>query len=465
MKTLYLECKLGAAGDMLMGALYELLPDKDAFLAVMNSLSEKITVSALDAESCFIRGTRMEVKIAGEEEEPAEVMAEGFHSHDHAEIHDHGHGHEEHHHEHEHEHGHCHEHPHEHEHEHSHDHHHGHHHHHHHASMEELQSIISSLPVPEEVRDQVRAVYDLIAAAESEVHGKPVSEVHLHEVGALDAVADITGVCYALWLLKPDRIIASPVHLGSGTVRCAHGVMPVPAPATACLLRGIPCYTGEIAGELCTPTGAALLRRFVQSFGPMPAMVPERTGYGLGKKEFPLPNAVRAFLGEDFQDGAVSEDRRAADEEVTELCCHIDDMTPEELSFAASRLMSLGALDVAVTPMNMKKGRSGWSVTIVSKRGDEARLAEAALRETTTNGIRAHSCRRYILTPSVRTAETRFGTVRIKCAEGYGIRREKPEYDDAEAIALQTGLPIREVIRLIMEDVAQGASDGPAASI
>ena len=154
------------------------------------------------------------------------------------------------------------------------------------------------MDLPEEVKTTARGVYDAIARAEAKAHGCPVGEVHYHEVGALDAVADVVGACYALWLLSPDRIVASPVHVGSGTVRCAHGVMPVPAPATANLLTGVPAYGGEVQGELCTPTGAALLVTFAQSFGPMPALAADRVGCGVGRKVFDRPNCVRAFLGE-----------------------------------------------------------------------------------------------------------------------------------------------------------------------
>ena len=224
MKTLYLECNMGAAGDMLMAALYELLPQtqKDAFLDTMNRLLPGVTVTPRGAVTCGIAGTHMEVLVHGQEE----------HSHDVAlgaaqdAVHDHSH---------------------------EHDNDHGHAHHHHHASPADIAAILAGLDVPEAVKSNAKAVYDRIAAAEAKAHGVPVAEIHFHEVGALDAVADVTGVCLAMHLLAPDRVAASPVHVGSGQVRCAHGIMPVPAPATAQLLTGIPTYGGEIRGELCTP--------------------------------------------------------------------------------------------------------------------------------------------------------------------------------------------------------------------
>jgi uncharacterized protein (TIGR00299 family) protein len=418
MKTLYFECKMGAAGDMLMAALYELLPDRAAFLETMNRLIPGVTVTARQAVTCGIAGTQMEVDIHGHQEESCDLADGSLRGLVH---------------EHEHEHEHNHEHEHEHEHE-----------HHHHATPSDIQEILEHLRVPEEVRRNAQAVYDRIAEAESKAHGVPVTQIHFHEVGALDAVIDVTGVCLAVELLHPDSVQVSPVHLGSGQVRCAHGIMPVPAPATAHLLKGIPCYSGEIAGELCTPTGAALLAHFGGDFGPMPVMTLEKVGYGIGKKEFPAANCVRAFWGQ-------SGDPAQAD--IVELCCHIDDMTAEALSFASDRLMSRGALDVSSAPLTMKKGRPGISLTVLCKTADEERMARAVLEETTSNGVRACRCAKYILTPGIRTVETAYGPIRVKCADDLGIHREKPEYEDVAAVAERQGLPFQQVWLDIMRQL------------
>ena len=412
MKTLYLECNMGAAGDMLMAALYELLPDKAAFLNTMNSLGlEGVRVAPLAAKTCGIAGTHMAVTVAGEEEQ----------SHDHHNHHNHEHQH------------HDHEHSHEHAHEHGHEHHHDHKHGHHHATPGHIGHLIGHLPLPHSVKDHARAVYDAIAQAEARAHGCDVGDVHFHEVGALDAVADVAGVCYALHLLNPGRIVVSPVHVGSGQVRCAHGVVPVPAPATALLLEGVPSYGGSIRGELCTPTGAALLRHFAQSFGPMPVMAVAQTGYGLGKKEFEAANCVRAFWGE----GAEGETG-----EIVELVCNLDDMTPEALAYAAGRLLELGALDVYTVAGTMKKGRPGWVLTLLCPPEREAEFARHILRETTTNGLRARRCGKYFLAPRSETADGRV----YKVAEGYGVTHRKPEFDHAAAIARETGLDITTVL-------------------
>ena len=456
MKTLYLECNMGAAGDMLMGALYELLEDKAGFLDTMNRLILGVTVEAQAAATCGIRGTHMAVTVHDEEEHSHDVALghgedavhehihetahdETHHGHDHHHDHGHEHDHEhEHHHSHEHtdEHAHSHEHGHDHEHEHSHDHDHDDHHHHHHTAPADINAILDSLDVPEEVRANAKAVYGRIADAEAKAHGMPVTEIHFHEVGALDAIADVTGVCLALYLLKPDRIVVSPVHVGSGQVRCAHGVMPVPAPATANLLSGIPSYSGDIRGELCTPTGAALLAHFGQSFGPQPMMAVRQVGNGLGTKEFPAANCVRAFWGEE-----AAQTR----EVVSELCCHIDDMTAEALGFAMERLQEAGALDVSAAPILMKKGRPATALTVLCRAEDEARLAEAVLRETSTLGVRVHPCARYTLTPSLRQVETAYGPIAIKCGDGCGIHREKPEYQDVADAARKVGVPFHQV--------------------
>ena len=188
-------------------------------------------------------------------------------------------------------------------------------------------------------------MYRAIAEAEAEVHGCPVGDVHFHEVGSLDAVVDVTGVCYAIYLLHPERIVVSPIHVGSGTVRCAHGIMPVPAPATTALLTGVPIYGGKIQGELCTPTGAALLAHFADSFDDMPLMAVQSTGIGIGTKTFEQANCVRAFLGDEKEE---------TEDLILELVCNIDDMTPEALAFACTRLMELGALDVYTVAGTMK---------------------------------------------------------------------------------------------------------------
>ena len=430
MKTLYLECGMGAAGDMLMAALLELIPDRQAFLDKMNALGlPGVRVEAEKTEKCGITGTHMKVTVFGEEE--SEDEHHHGHEHDHEDHHhdheDDGHDHEHHHdHDHEHHHDHDHDHDHDHEHEHHHDHdHHGH--SHHHATLAEIDGIIAGLDVSEKVKADARAVYALIAEAESRVHGHPVSEIHFHEVGTLDAVADVVGVCLLMEMTGAEKITASPVHVGSGYVRCMHGVLPVPAPATALILEGIPTYGGQVQGELCTPTGAALLKHFVSSFGDRPVMAAEAIGYGMGKKDFERANCLRAFLGE-------SEGKT---EEITRLECNLDDMTGEEIGFAMDQLFKAGARDVYTQAIGMKKSRPGVLLSVICLPEDADRLAAVLMKHTSTLGIRRQDMRRYVLDRTFETAETPYGPVRVKTASGMGVTRSKAEYDDLAALAEQ----------------------------
>lgn len=423
MRTLYIECNMGVAGDMLMAALYELLEDqeKESFLHAMNHLGlPDVRVEAEAGTTCGIAGTHMKVTVHGEEEL--------------AHHHDHGH---EHHHEHDHEQEHSH------NHEHSHDHHP---HTHHHASPGYISDLIEHLDLPKAVKDHAKSVYSAIAGAESKAHGRPVEEVHFHEVGALDAVADVTGVCYAISLLKPDRILVSPVHVGSGTVRCAHGIMPVPAPATANLLEGVPIYGGTVAGELCTPTGAALLTHFADDFAGMPMMRVEKTGIGIGTKVFEQANCVRIFLGETAEDG---------ESEISELVCNIDDMTPEELAFACATLLEQGALDVYTVAGTMKKGRVGHVLTVLCTPEKEEEMSRHVLEETTTNGLRIRRCRKRFLKPSIRTVQTPYGTVKVKTATGFGVTHEKPEYEDLSALAKEYHVSLETIRKEVWKAMKQ----------
>lgn len=441
MKTLYLECNMGAAGDMLMAALYELLDDQPAFLQKMQELGlHGVQVTAEPAKTCGIAGTHMRVTVHGEEEHEPDAHEHDHHHDHHHDDHEHEHEHEqEHHHhhhddhDHEHHHDHDHEHHHHHDdHEHKHHHEHEHGHHHHHATPGHIAEVIDGLNLPDAVKQHARAVYDAIAQAEAKAHGCPVGDVHYHEVGALDAVADVTGVCYAMYLLGVDRVVVSPIHVGSGTVRCAHGVMPVPAPATANLLAGVPVYGGSVQGELCTPTGAALLTHFADAFEKMPVMRTQKVGIGIGTKQFEeQANCVRAFLGET---------EAQTNGTITELVCNLDDMTAEALALACEQLLAAGALDVYTVPGTMKKGRAGQVLTVLCEDKDTAHMAEQVLALTTTNGLRVRRCEKYFLQPSAREVSTAWGKVRVKVAEGFGITHVKPEFEDVAAIARKTGL-------------------------
>jgi TIGR00299 family protein len=305
--------------------------------------------------------------------------------------------------------------------------------------MEDIAHVIDALPLSETVRHNALDVYRLIADAEAQAHGRPVSEIHFHEVGTMDAIADVTAVCQLMEILDVQRVLASPVHVGCGKVRCAHGVLPVPAPATAFILKDVPIYGGRIEGELCTPTGAALLKKFVSSFGEMPPMKVEKIGYGMGKKDFEVANCVRAMLAETVGDGDM----------IVELSCNLDDMTPERIGFAMDCLFAAGALEVYTIPVGMKKSRPGVMLCVICKEADKDRMVKLVFRHTTTLGIRENRSRRYTLQRNIKTLDTPFGDVRVKYSEGYDVSREKVEYDDLARIALEKGIGIDEALKLL----------------
>lgn len=391
MKTLYLDCSMGAAGDMLCAALLELVPDPDAAVRELNGIGiPHVVFERSDSVKCGIAGTHLSVHVHGEEE------------------HEHMHGH-----------------------------------HHAHSDLASIETILSGLAVPDTVKADALAVYRLIAEAESHVHGRPVTEIHFHEVGTLDAIADVTAFCLLREKLQPEQVLASPVHVGSGTVRCAHGVLPVPAPATAYILRSVPIYGGEIKGELCTPTGAALLKHFVTRFGSMPLMRVNAIGYGMGTKDFDTANCVRALFGE-------TETQTA--ETVFELSANIDDMTAEQIGFAAERLFEAGAVDVYTIPVGMKKNRPGTLLRAIVRGSEKEQVLSAFFRHTTTLGVRETETRRHVLSRRIDAYETALGTVRKKRAEGFGISREKIEYEDLARIARERNITLSEAAALAAKE-------------
>ena len=394
MKTLYIDCSMGAAGDMLAAALLELTPDPDAATARLNAIGiPGVEYSRESVSRCGIAGTHLSVRVHGVEE-----------------------GHERH------------------------EHHHGHHHEHHHEhrSLHDILHVIGRLSMPETAKRHVEEVYRLLADAERRAHGRPVGEIHFHEVGAMDAVADISAVAFLIGELGVDEIVASPVNMGGGTVRCAHGVLPVPAPATAFLLEGVAAYADEpSSGELCTPTGAALLRHFAKSFGPMPPLCVSAIGHGAGGREVEgKANLLRASLGESTDAGM---------DEVAELSCNIDDMTGEEISFASERIFAAGALDVVTIPVQMKKGRPGVKFEVLCKRAAHDAVVAAMFKHTSTIGLRETICRRCVLTRHEDEVTLSCGaSARRKVSEGYGVRREKVEFDDIADAARSMDVSLRD---------------------
>lgn len=393
MRTLYLDCSMGAAGDMLMAALLELHPDPDAILRKLNGLGlPGVGIHAGPAERCGIKGTHVLVKVDD---------ADGEYS------------------------------P--------------------HKRLEDIKALVREFPVSDKVKSDVMSVYGIIAGAESHVHGSPAEKIHFHEVGNMDAVADITGACLLMEELSPGRVLASPVNTGSGQVRCAHGILPVPAPATAYILRDVPIYNTIAHGELCTPTGAALLKHFASGFGPMPVMKVTKIGYGMGKKVPDTANCLRAFMGETEELGDAADE--ISDHEISELSCNLDDMTPEGIGFVQELLFENGALDVYTIPIGMKKSRPGVMLTCMCRKDRAADMLAIIFRHTTTLGVREHISRRYILHREEEVVRTKLGDVKIKKSSGRGVERSKPEYEDIARIVRENNLTLADVVKMLRDSL------------
>ncbi len=461
MKILYFDLFSGCSGDMILGALLDLGADFEAVRQGLAALP--VTGYRLDVGR-VLRGGVAAMQLT--------VQLEGHpHIHGHAHengpgsAHDHGPagGHE---HEHEHDYDHDDEHEHEKAHEHAHDHPHSDqpstiNHQlstlnsqpstHHHRTFAQIRNMIAAAPLVPAVRARATAIFEHLAVAEGKIHGRPPETVHFHEVGAVDSIVDIVGICLALDQLEFDGFACSAANVGSGTVRCAHGVLPVPAPATAELLRGFPVYSAHFAGELVTPTGAAVLRTLVPEPGRLPAGTLLRTGWGAGGREHPDgPNALRLLVIE-------TADAGAADTEVAVLECNLDDMLPELVGELADALRAAGALDVYLTPVQMKKSRPGILLTLLCRPAEAPRFAEELLARSTTFGVRMHRCAREVLDRQSFAVDTPYGAVSVKA----GLRRGRllkatPEFEDCRRLAAAASVPVAVVYQAAAAAVAAG---------
>lgn len=426
--VLYLDCASGASGDMLLGALIDLGVPLDELRAVLQPMVPAGTDLRADRVQRAGIGA-----LAFTVVEPGQPGDFG-HAHQHDHGLDHGHVHD-----HDHDQGHLH------GHDHGHDHGHtgaadaGHGAHtHHHRPLAEIFADIARCTLPAEVTNKALALYERIGRVEAAIHGVPLDQVHLHEVGAVDSVVDIVGAAYAFHWLGVDRVVSSPLNVGGGRVRTAHGLLPVPAPATLQLLEGTPVYSDGTPQELLTPTGALLVTGYASAFGPMPQMTIARTGYGAGGRELPdRPNVLRAVLGEEGVPG--SGDR------VVVVETNIDDMSPQILGAVMDRLFAAGALDVFFTPVQMKKNRPGTLVTAIAAPSAHQAVAAVLFRETTTIGVRFRDETRACLAREVRHVATSFGEVRVKVVHHDSLVKCMPEFDDCARLAAARGVPVREV--------------------
>ncbi|MBL8167313.1 MAG: nickel pincer cofactor biosynthesis protein LarC [Acidobacteria bacterium] len=442
MRTLYLDCFAGASGDMLLGALLDLGLDfafLKAELAKLGVPGYELSLTRVDRSG--ISAAKFDVHLQREAHHHHD-HDHGHHDHDH--DHDHGHHHHEHdhghhhhdhgHHDHDHDHGHHH-----HEHEH---HHHEHEHEHHHRGLTEIKRLISAASLSDSVKARAQAIFQRIGEAEAKIHGMPIEAVHFHEVGAIDSIVDIVGACIGLEALGIGRIISSPLHVGSGTFKCAHGIYPVPGPATTELLKGVPLYAKDIQGELVTPTGAAIIATLAERFAPMPLMRVEKIGYGAGTRTYPnFPNVLRAVLGQ------LAEDADATPGTVTVIEAQIDDLNPQVFGHLMEQALAAGALDLFYTPVQMKKNRPGVLLTLLCKPEDRVPMCDMLFRETTTLGVRYRQEEREILQRDFTTAETPYGPIRLKIARRQNgeVMNVSPEFEDCHAAAAQHGVSLREV--------------------
>ena len=416
-KTLYIDCFSGVAGDMFLGACLDLGLPLDALRDALGSLAiDHGTIRSERVLRAGVSATKFTLVERGlEEQQPASIQAAADHARATGRHH----------------HTHSHEHPHDH---HTHDSAAGGHH-----RLEDIERHIDRSALSGAGRARAIALFRRLAEAEATIHQMPIDRVHLHEVGALDSIVDIVGSVFAMEWLGADQVVASPVNVGSGTVRCAHGVFPVPAPATAALLKGVPIYSRGVRTELTTPTGALLVTEFAGSYGPLPEIRVNRIGYGAGDKDFPdHPNVVRLLVGESPTNPSL--------ETIVSIECEIDDMNPQLFGPLMDRLYGAGALDVYYAAVQMKKNRPGTLVTVLAPPDRRDALAGILFTDTTTIGVRHREMLRERLERAMRTIETPVGPIRFKVASRNGVVvNASPEFEDCVRAASERGLSIKEV--------------------
>jgi len=407
-RTLYLDCFAGASGDMLVGAMLDCGLDFELLRSELLKLGvEGYELSLMRVDRSGISATKFDVHLTGE-----------LHPHGHHHNHEHSHG--------EHSHG---------------EHSHGHKRQSHHRSLSEIKRIISSSNLSELVKERAQAIFQRIGEAEAKIHNVPIETVHFHEVGAIDSIVDVVGACVAFDALKIGRIISSPLHVGSGMFQCAHGTYPVPGPATAELLKGVPIYSKDVEGELVTPTGAAIISTLAESYGPTPMMKIEKVGYGAGTRDYPkFPNALRAIIGE------MEEDADLTPATVTVIEANIDDLNAQVFGYLMEKALAAGALDIFYTPVQMKKNRPGVLLTLLCNPTDRERMCDLIFRETTTLGVRYRNEQREILTREFVTVETEYGPIRIKVSRARDgrVMNASPEFEDCRVAAEKNGVGLRD---------------------
>jgi uncharacterized protein (TIGR00299 family) protein len=442
MRIAYLDCFAGIAGDMFLGALLdagvplEVLQGAAAALNINASLKiEKVDRSGISATKVHVlENGHLAEQVYGRQPEQQHQ-----HKTDHPHTHDHEHTLESHTHD-----------------DQPHTHTHG-------RSLTNIRALIQAAPLADPVKHTAIRTFELLGASEARIHNVPIDDIHFHEVGAVDAIVDIVAASAGIHHLQIGTWHCSPINVGSGTVVCAHGTFPVPAPATADLLRGMPTYSAHIQKELVTPTGAALLRILSPVFGPQPAMRVESIGYGAGtrnSKDF--PNVVRLSIGESADDASSVQPHNPNSQVVTVLETALDDLSPQVLAHVAETALATGALDVMLTPVIMKKGRPGTLLTVLCNPSDSPALERLILRETSTLGIRIRQDRRVCLDRSLITIRTEYGDIRIKVGSLSGeALNVAPEFEDCRAAAARHQAAVKQVQQAAIAAYLQQSKDRP----
>ncbi len=438
MKIAYFDCFAGISGDMLVGALLDLGLDKTVLERELRKLPlEGYRLEVFKVDKRGIQATKFQVILTDsngehladaefqEVAQPTETAAHPHHQHPSGNAHSH-------------------------------------------RSLAEILSLINASSLSAGVKSTATHIFTRLGQAEAHVHGVSLDEVHFHEVGGVDAIVDIVGAAIGLEQLGIERVYASALHLGSGFVRAAHGLLPVPAPATAQLVAGVPVYAGEVKGELVTPTGAAIITTIAHGFGPLPSLVIEASGYGAGTRDREFPNVLRGYLGHEaavptpstpagrqvrdpFPEQHIGPQVAAGYHEgpATVIEANIDDMNPQLFEYLLERLLLAGALDVSLIPVQMKKSRPGTILHVLAHPTSVDELLAIIFTESTTIGARTYEVTKRMLQRETQTVETPFGPVRVKVARlGNRVVNVAPEYEDCRELARRHGLPLKEVYTL-----------------
>jgi uncharacterized protein (TIGR00299 family) protein len=433
---------------MFLGALIDAGVPPEVFTRTVQALGVDARLEIFRVDRSGISATKVDVIAAGEKELPREEFwnKQGFdqhsreHQHSHADTeHSHTHSHGEHSHDDSHAHGHEHSHSHE-------EHEQGHSHHHEHRGLKEIRQIIQQAAISESAKYKAIRIFEALGQAEAKVHNTDIEKIHFHEVGAIDAIVDIVCAAVGAEALGADEWVCSPLNVGGGTVVCAHGTFPIPAPATLELLKNAPVYSGEIQKELVTPTGAAIVSVLASRFIGFPRMKPVKSGYGAGSRNFKgHPNVARLTVGEAAQEETASV---APEEEITILEANLDDMNPQVFGYVMEQALAQGALDVFGTAVQMNKNRPGMLLTVLCRPEDSQKLQKLIFAETTTLGVRMRRESRAVLARRHISVQTQWGAVRMKLAGVNGaISNYAPEYEDCRRIAETQHVPLKTVMQ------------------